>query len=174
MSVSFWNYVMVLNLVGDSMAILGSVYQPRVASEIPKCQKRIVPSSISPLKAQKPAEIFQTELLAAAQMILGCDHTFNWTRRTPKPVVLLVNNLLYAKFFLIREHSVGERALIDLIQNFTTSFHSHPLMVFCEFMTMKHFVGFLTKIIFHHSIHRRIAHIYLSSQFSMRSTRITT
>ena len=54
---------MVLNLVGDSMAILGSVYQPRVASEITKCQKRIVPSSISPPKAQKPVEIFQTELL---------------------------------------------------------------------------------------------------------------
>ena len=63
MSVSFWNHVMVLNLVEDSMAILGSVYQPRVASVIPKCQKRIVSSSITPPKAQKPAEIFQAELL---------------------------------------------------------------------------------------------------------------
>ena len=63
MFVPFWNHVMVLNLVGDSMAIPGSVDQLRVASEMPKCQKRIDPSSISPPKAQKPALFFQTELL---------------------------------------------------------------------------------------------------------------
>ena len=52
---------MVLNLVGDSMAILGSVYQPRVRFQ--NVRKRIVPSSISAPKTRKPAEIFQTELL---------------------------------------------------------------------------------------------------------------
>ena len=73
MSVSFWNHVMVLNLVGDSMEILGSVYQPRVASEIPKCQKRIVPSSISPPEGTKTSGDLP-DGVTAAQIITDCGY----------------------------------------------------------------------------------------------------